>query len=293
MKLPRLVAFAAIISLVSCQKEISLDLGTTNPGGGGGGTGGGGGGTGSTGTLLKKIVTKDITDSLVENFGYDSQKKLIAYSVKGANVATGDRDERYTITRDAQARISQVKEISSEDGGITYDTITSNVFYTSGTAKTIAYYITVTNSTDRDSSVVTYTSGKISKVKTYQYNGTTYDVSDESVYTYSAGGNLTSVKSYDLSTGSTLILERNYTYDTKTTALNLGMEDGILVLEYYSGPNNFTKMDIIDHGLGLGNITLTYTLSYNSNNMPVTGALSATVMGVNLPIGITSTHQYQ
>jgi hypothetical protein len=287
MKLLQLAAFTAIITLVSCQKELSLDLGTTP--GSGGGTGGGG----ATGTLLKKIVTKDITDSLVENFTYDAQKRLVAYTVKGANAATSDRDENYTITRDAQGRITQVKEISSEDGGITYDTVVNNVFYTSGSAATIAYTIAITNTTDRDSSVVTYTSGKISKVKAYQYNGTSYDVSDESVYTYDASGNLTNVKSYDLSTGSTLILERKYTYDSKTAALNLGMEAGILILEYYSGPNNFTKMDIVDYALGLGNMTFTYTLSYNSNNMPATAAMNAVVMGVNIPLAITSTHQYQ
>jgi hypothetical protein len=286
MKLLRLVAIAAIVTLTSCQKEISLDAGTTN---GGGGTGGGGTG----GALLKKIVTKDITDSLVENFTYDANKRVIAYSVFGATAATTERDERYTITRDAQGRITQVKEISSEDGGVTYDTIIQNVFYTAATGTTIRNTIAITNSTDIDSSVVTYAGGKISKITIYSYNGSSYDPSEESVYTYDANINLTSVKTYDISTGSTLVFERKYTYDAKTAALKVGMDEGALLLEYYSGSNNFTKLEIVDHALGLLNMTLTYSLSYNSSNMPTTGSVSATVLGMPLPLSITTTHYYQ
>jgi hypothetical protein len=278
--------------LVSCQKEISHEISTNPTGGGTGGGGTGGGGTG-TSTLLSKIVTKDITDSIIENFTYNSQNKLIAYSVKGETVAD-ERDERYTFERDTQGRIIKRTELSTEDAGVTYDTIVTNVYYTATTGATIAYTISTSNSTDIDSAAFVYTGNKISKITSYEKGTSTYSVSDEAVYTFDANGNVTNVKYYDLSAGAPqLVHERKYTYDTKVSPLQLGSDEGILAIEYFAGPNNLTKFEVVDSMLGgLGNIILTSTFTYGTNNKPTKSNVSATLMGIPLPIGITSTYYY-
>jgi hypothetical protein len=284
-----LVAFFAI----SCQKELSVET-NGNPitgGGSGGGTGGGS----ASGTLLSKIVTKDLLDSLVETFGYNANKKLTSYSIIGASIGGGDRDERYTFTRDASDRITQAKEIEAQSGGSGYDTTITTVYYTNATATTIAYTIAVTNSTDIDSVAYTYTSGKISKTTTYAFGGSAYSVSDESVYTYDVNGNLTNVKTYDVSTTpSTQIFERTYTYDAKITSLKIGTDEAVLTtFEWYGGNNNITKIDINDMAFGLGDITINSTYTYRSDSRPDKATLSVVLMGTPIPLPSTSTYYYQ
>ena len=292
----RSLGFFAIISLafIGCQKEVSVETGTITTGGGG--TGGGGTGGGGTGTsaLLSKIVTKDMTDSIVENFTYNSQNKLIAYSVKGETVAE-ERDERYAFERDSQGRIIKTTELSTEDGGLTYDTTVTNVYYTGTSGTTISHTISVTNSTDIDSTAFVYTGGKISKITSYILGLSGYDASDESVYTFDANSNVTNVKFYDVSGGTPqLIHERKYTYDAKVSPLQLGADEGILAIEYFSGSNNLTRFEVVDNALGgLGNIVLASTMTYGTNNKPAQSTISATIMGTPVPIGITSTYYYQ
>ena len=287
--------FFTVVSLafIGCQKEISLETGTTNTGGPGGGSGGTGGGGTGTSALLSKIVTKDLTDSIVEKFTYNSQNKLIAYSVKGSTVAE-ERDERYTYERDSQGRIIKRTELSTEDAGVTYDTTVTIIYYTASSGTTISHTISVMNSTDVDSSKFTYTGGKISKITSYTLGMSGYDVSDESVYTFDANANVTNVKFYDLSGGpAQLIHERKYSYDAKVSPLQLGADEGILAIEYFSGANNLTRLEIVDNALGgLGDIVLASTFTYGTNNKPTKSTVSATLMGLPLPIGITSTYYY-
>ncbi len=291
-KIP-LILFALItFSFIGCQKEISHETGTPTTGGGTGGGGTGGGGTG-TSALLSKIVTKDMTDSIVENFTYNSQNKLIAYSVIGVTLAE-ERDERYTFERDSQGRIIKTTELSTEDAGVTYDTTVTTIFYTATTGTTISHTIAVINSTDLDSTKFTYTAGKISKITSYTMGASGYEVSDESVYTFDASANVTNVKYYDLSAGpAQLIHERKYTYDAKVSPLQLGADEGILTIEYFSGSNNLTRFEVVDNALGgLGNIILSSTFTYGTNNKPTKSTVNATIMGVPLPIGISSTYYY-
>ena len=292
MRKSLLILSIVSVAFIGCQKEISLETGTITTGGGTGGGGTGGGGTG-TSALLSKIVTKDMTDSIVETFTYNSQNKLIAYSVKGETVAE-ERDERYAFERDSQGRIIKTTELSTEDAGVTYDTIVTNVFYTATTGTTISHTISVMNSTDVDSTKFTYTGGKISKITSYTLGTSGYEVSDESVYTFDASANVTNVKFYDLSGGTPqLIHERKYSYDSKVSPLQLGADEGILAIEYFSGANNLTRFEVVDNALGgLGNIILASTFTYGTNNKPNQSAISATVMGVPVPIGITSTYYY-
>src|SRR4051812_28449277 len=88
-------AFAlSIVLLVSCQKELNIqvDPSTTNPGGGSGG----GGSTGQTG-LLAKIVTKaNPNDSVVLYFTYTSTGKLNSVRQEDPPSASfADYEERY------------------------------------------------------------------------------------------------------------------------------------------------------------------------------------------------------
>lgn len=277
----QLLAAAVLFTLVSCQKEISLETGTTNTGGTGGTGGGGTGGT--SGTLLVKVVAKQLGDSIVETYSYNSANKLITNDIKGK--ATGiEMDQKNTYTRDAQNRITRIREIQvipTIPGfplGGTIDTTYTDYYY-SGTDTKVLYSKRISQQmgiTYQDSTVFTYTGNNVTKTKNYiLLTGMGYGEVQETVYTYDANNNITNVKVYDLSGGTPdLMTERKYIYDSKLSPLILGHESVITFMEEMSGSNNATSIQIIDYVSGSGNMTTTSTFTYRSNNTPASANVS-------------------
>lgn len=280
----QLLAAAVLFTLVSCQKEISLETGTTNTGG----TGGTGGGGSGSGTLLFKIVSKQLGDSIVETYSYNSANKLITNDIKGK--AGGiEMDQKNTYTRDAQNRITRIREIQviptipGFPMGGTIDTTYTDYYY-SGTDTKVSYSKRLSQQmgiTYQDSTVFTYTGNNVTKTKNYiLVPGTGYDEVEETVYTYDANNNITNVKVYDLSSGTPdLMTERKYIYDSKVSPLILGHESVITFMEELSGSNNATSIQIIDYVSGSGNTTTTTTFTYRSNNTPASANVSVAQAG--------------
>jgi hypothetical protein len=281
------IACLSIFMIVSCQKEISWEVGN-NTGGTGGGTGGGGG-TGSGSGLLVKMVVNSLIDTTTFNYSYDNANRLITHTVKVTGILTNG-DFRKHLVRDAQGRIAVMIDSSAAFSG-GWDTTRTSVFY-SGTTSTILYALAVTSSTDKDSIAFTYTGNNITKITHYDYSGGTYTAASENVYTYDAAGNIATIKHYNLSSGTPVLeIESTSMYDTKVSPWNYGAE-GLLIYavgsiedgEETAGPNNVLTMNEIDHTAGSGTDVTTTSYTYFSNNKPSKGTSSYKPSGS--PIGI-------
>lgn len=293
----RTLIFSALatLSLISCQKEISLETGAVNTGGTGGGTGGTGGGGTATG-LINKVIINSPFDTTTIKFGYDNSQKLKTNTVFIQGMLSAG-DFRRHISRDAQGRIALVKDSSEMNGGVGWDTATTHIFYV-GTTSTVAYALSYYSTTEIDSIVYTYSNNRITKASIYEKNNAGgRDLFEERIYTYDAAGNITNSKIYTATSGTLEFETENiYTYDNKTSPFNYGAEAvvisafGVIDMgEHVVGPNNPTKREEIDQQSGISDIgTSNYT--YNTANKPTLANVSYRPGGS--PIGIPGTTSY-
>ena len=281
--------FASLLFFVACQKELSIETGGTP---GGGGTGGGtGGGNSSGATLVKRVNQLGSTDSVVENFTYDSNKKLVKYTLAGS-LLTLDEDKRGHYIRNSQGKITRIVDSAYDFLLSRWDSTITDVFYN---GSSISHLIRLTNNTDKDSVAITYTNGKITSAKFFQFSGGSYSPDIENTYAYDGNGNITNVKYYDIS-GTTPVLENEtkYSYDNKTSPLQLGEEAVITGLDMQAGPNNFNKVEDIDMSTSTPtSSTSTFTITYRTDNTPASATIVIQLSLSPVPLNATSTYYYQ
>ncbi len=291
------------IMISSCQKGVDWGATTTTGSGGtggSGGSGGSGGGGSTTGTqLYKKVGKTGTTDSTVFTYGYDANKKLTSYTIKGISSGTVT-DQRNTFTRDATGRVTAIKQITLSTIGTGYDTSYTTVYYTSPTSTNIKYTTnTATHNfgglpiTYTDSVPYTYLLGKVISTTTYIGFFGMYTPSSLYVYGYDANGNVNNVKLYatGIATG-TPDQTRTYTYDTKVSPLQLGGGEAIaLLLEESYGVNNVNTTSMTNTAVASANFTGTYTYVYRTDNQPLSA--SGTVIQGGATTTATATYYYQ
>ena len=273
MRVKLLFAIAIIaLTVASCQKELSFDDN--------GGSGGGGGGGGTTGDLLAKVVSASGGETVISEYEYDANKRLIREKVSG-NMQGQNIGDDYRIVRNASGIITKtiqknqdliLQGIDSAVAVIHYNAATQQ--YQSRVADLSFFGLSTI-----DSTVFIYDgSGKLIRSDDFISNaalGPDYVLFAVTDFSYSASG----VTETRFSVGDPanpggapeLAGKVNYEYDSKTSPLILpnGEAAAILRMDLVAVANatRYTYTDVIN--AGANNFDVTYVYTYNSNNKPV------------------------
>lgn len=254
----------AIMGATSCKKDDDDDDdddNTTNP----------------TQTRLKSMSTEAFGESNTVTYSYNSAgqvEKVVEASTTESIVmlytwANGKVVE--TMMYDDVAMTNAVEKRLYAYNGTELDVITSVQMMSFDTS---FYYHT-------------YTNGKLTKVASKVYFTT--DITETEYFW--TGDNITLEKEWLITAKKstpTLEDEIGYSYDTKTNpghALNLPNNDAMLL-----SANNVNLLDFKGNtGTSMGTMAITYV--YNANNLPISGTLSGTIMGI--PLTGTMSYTYE
>jgi YD repeat-containing protein len=286
IKLMSLCALTAL--LFSCQKEISIDTSTTggsNTGGGNGGSGNGGSGGGSTsGSLLIKSVGINGNDSSVTTYTYDAQGRVS--TMINDDTQTGSTIHSYKkYEYDNAGRVAKITQTDVQFGS-SNDTAINIIHYPNATAMEMDYAVnTLTMNfmglplTTVDSSLFTYSNGKISSVSTYMNNsltGTGYYLSSKNDFVYDATGRVATLKLYGSNTPGAPLSSMGDEQFTYGTSLNAVWLPNNIAQKYWIGglPNAtnhaVTRMQVVNSPSQANGMTLTITYVMGSNGLPMT-----------------------
>lgn len=260
--------------ITSCQKEISFD---NNGGSSGGGT---------TGDLLTRIVVREGADSTVNEYEYDSNKRLIREKISGVSQAVSINND-LRIIRNSSGIITSTVQKNAELIAQGLDSVVSRVNYNAATNRYTSRVseISFFGLTTIDSTVFNYDAGgKILSEEDYLSNpafGSFPILAAKTEYTNGSSGiNQTNISFSDPIAGGPfeLLATLKYTYDGKVSPLILPPgEAAVIARTDLSATSNGTKIefeDIANGGAGSFTNTLVYT--YNSKNKPVTAVSTQT-----------------
>ncbi len=274
--------FALLAALfVSCQKDISLDAQNTTVvnellrGD-------------ENGELLVRMVSVSIpgSDSIVQEYQYDSAKQLAQESFSAISTQAGATKIYSSITRfyrDASERVVKVAQKYGQPvEGIVYDTTFTYITYQNAGSKKIMYTITITKSgskTAYDSTVYFYgTNNRVNK--TQHFTGSIIDslsVTPKSqvyfTWQYESKGNLTKIEQFSDNNNNgnfELMISYEFKYDDKINPLfaqdDVRMEGG---WGSVASPNNVLEQKVTPAGIGAG-YTHQWFYQYQINNRPAT-----------------------
>jgi YD repeat-containing protein len=252
----------SVLFFVSCQKEIDWGLASN-----------------SFGDLLIKAVqvTPSTNDTNTITLQWNASRRLVSYKSAG-KVNGAATDILYTISRQADGKITKIVSSSSLTAGFLDSTVYFPFYQAGGSA--LSYVI------DSQYTII----GTIMDSITYSYNGTQI-ISKETfsdlfgslvptgkqVYTYDANGNITVVtdsipngSGYDLGSTTT------YTYDSHRSMITLGEETFIVLDPVNVCKNNFTKQIVTDATGGNSSTTTGSQFQFNAVDRPIKFTLSVT-----------------
>lgn len=281
------------VLLFSCQKEISLET----PG-----SGGGGNGNGSTDGKLVKSVEVTGNDTLTTLYGYDSQDRLQTMTVDGKS--NGMTMHQYRkVEWDAAGRVTTVRQYLVVNG-MSSDTAVNNIHYPNSTTMEFDYSVNTMGMmgfTTVDSSVYTYSGGKMLKQLSYTYTpllGLPPVESTRAEFTYDGSGRVSILKLYaDLSASPTgggplsHVLTQTYTYGASLNALPVSSNaaQNFWINGMPSTTNDaLTKLQVDDITTPANSLTMNMTYVLGGGNKP----LSSTKTGNNGLVS-KSTFYYQ
>jgi hypothetical protein len=262
MRKPVYLLMAAIVFLVACQKEISLEnsnSGPNNP-------------TNPDAGLLTRLVNVFGNDSTVATIAYDASNRLILHNYTAPDPA----DDTYLrVVRSSNGTITRYTRIDDEVLSLGLDSLVTNLFYNSALARYTHSISTFADGSEVyfDSTAFTYDgSGNMTAKTSYLRVGPSpYIEYQESEYTY-AGGNATSEKYYTVDPQTGVMEQRltyNYSYDDKVNPLKLGTESMILMDDAsYFGNNNASSVDILPAATPGDSQVITVAYTYNAANKP-------------------------
>ena len=253
---------AGCLFLVSCQKEISLEPGTS----------------GTNGVRLYRIGTRLGTDSITTDYSYNNANSLTGYMQKGTYNGKAVDLEIRLIRNSSNLRTSVVTKsnLFSQFG------VDSLVYYYGYDAATSRYQyarstITAFGDTYTDSISYHYNgSGQLTSAVDWEDEGAGYVPYSKEEFTYS-GANIATYKTYlydDINNKFDLDSESSLEYDVKVNPLQSRADAVVLgMLDYYSA-NNEIKTTTISPDFP-GPVTSTKTYTYNNQNKPVKGVVSS------------------
>lgn len=266
--------FLFVSALTSCQKEISFD---NNGGNSGGGT---------TGDLVTRIVSKVGTDSTVNEYEYDSNKRLIREKISGVSQGVPINND-LRIIRNSAGIITSTIQKNAELITQGLDSAVSRINYDAASNRYISRVIEISffGLTTIDSTVFNYDAGgRIISEEDFLANpalGSSPLLSAKTEYTNgSAGINQTNISFRDPMAGGPfeLLATVKYTYDRKVSPLILSPgEAAVMARMDLSATSNGTKIEFEDIANGgAGSFTQTLVYTYNSKNKPVTAVSTQT-----------------
>jgi len=268
-----LIAFPAflILFLCSCQKEVDFANRNSN--------GNGNGGTKPI-TLLVKSVTKTGSDSLVTDYTYDANRKLIKMKIKGVDVGTPE-DKEYQYFRNSSGILTKYSVIDPDLVAAGIDSLTTIVNYSTSLSKYTGYVVKliVPGFILLDSAVYVYDgSGKIIEEDLYESpsgSGLDYYFTGKANYSYS-NGNVSEldIHDFDQSGAETFTATTKVTYDSKTNPLLFGNEGFPMGHAEWVSVNNFSMEELSDSNGIADSQTVSYTYTYNSDNKPGTSLIA-------------------
>jgi len=154
------VVLGLCTALVSCQKELNIDLGTTT--GGGTGTGGTGG---TSGSRLVKVVSVSGSETLTTLYTYDSQNRTQTSTLDGSSGGM-ILHTYYRYERDAVGRITRTVQQATQNGAVG-DSVYTNYHYPNATTFEYDYSLGTMSYggfVQNDSTVYTFAAGKLTRV---------------------------------------------------------------------------------------------------------------------------------
>lgn len=221
--------------------------------------------------LLEKMVSAEGTDTLVMEYAYDAQKKLVREkeTSNDPNFYAADKQ----ITRNSQGIITKtVTRVTNTPSG--FDATTETFYYYDAAlaryTHTISYEVSASG-TQKDSTVFRYNAdGSLKEDELYimDAGGTIYDPRAKSEYTFDAAGNMLSQK-YSIRSG-TPVYEWTatyiYEYDlTRKYPLYLGVESALLNI----GAKNIPRTFRVDHSDNQYDMLVTFDFTFNSDQRPI------------------------
>ena len=238
--------------------------------------------------LLSKIVSKTGNDSVVTEYSYDANKRLIFEKV--TNVTSGvTKKTSLKLTRNNNGIVTRTTEIADYLIANGVDSIV--ILFTNAAGK---YTFSVSDIMQGATSIhdsVSYSYdgiGRIIKAEHFELvSGIPFVQMFKDEYVYSSGGNLDSIKGYDFLSGAyTLSSTVAYDYDTKINALQL-QNDAVITYHFgLFGANNATKTKADFVGSPSNNSLTTVVYTYGNDNRP-----SASVT-TRMPSGNVSNETY-
>lgn len=274
-----LTAVFVILSFTffSCQKEVD-DIFSNNGNNSGGGNG----------TKLVRIGTRAGTDSITTDFSYNGSNRLSAISYSGT--VTGiPITAQIKIIRNASNIITSTIIKSNAYASVGVDSVVTNCVYDAANSRysyIVASYAEF-GVASSDSSVFSYSGGKLVSSIDYHNDGSGYQLdSKDSVY-YN-GNNIASIKSYSYNgSGFDLDAETKYDqYDNRISPLYFAEDAPVLGMTTYYSANNVVQRTMIDYATN-DSQTGIFTYLYNASNRPTK---SVSTDGTN---SSTSTYYYQ
>jgi hypothetical protein len=257
----------SVLALVSCQKEIDWGLG------------------GAADSLLVRVFQKTGPDSITINYSYDASRRLKEEKITGTSQGI-DAGNDLVINRNSSGIISNTVQKSAALVSAGIDSVVTRYHYdvAAGQYTSSVFDITLFGFTASDSAVFVYdASGKITRVEHSQsLAGMPYSLLLKQEYTYSAGGNIATMKqfSYDTTSGMySLVSTLTYTYDSKINPLKINTEAIVLTRSAFFGPNNATMTQFDDATTPANNFSDTIVYVYNAGNKPQTTSDTRTPSG--------------
>ena len=273
-KLLTAVLCALCFGLFSCQKEVSDIFKASGSNGGGV-------------RLLKRTVLRQGQDSSATDYFYNSSGKLIAVKTKIDSSGSVDTNDQ-TIERNSQGFVQRIITKASQFSQLGIDSLVINVRSSGGKYLNRVWKINFFGLSFGDSTAFYYdASGKITSQKDYLDDGIG-DIDSSRIDYFYIGSNLSSLKGYDLNSGSSSPdLTQVFEYDSKPSPLVVGNE-GFILNNFYQwvSANNLTKVTVNVAGDPDTHIQ-TWDYIYNSVNKP----LSANIVQDG-QAGITNIYYY-
>ncbi len=264
------------LALVSCQKEIDWNLpGGSAPGGGG------------SGDLLVKVVQVTGTDSTVTTYKYDGSKRLIEEKITGMS-GGNDIGTNTKYYRNSNGIITRSVQVVNAFIPLGLDSVETRFNFNLATNRytSTVYTLALFGISFVDSTIFTYDgSGNVIRDEILQSTfGQPFEFSAKDEYTYSAGGNITSMKTYtfDPPTASyDQIGTYDYTFDGKTNPIRLSAnkEAMIMMRSGFMNVNNATQFQFTDLTGSGQDFTSSFVYTYNSKNKPSTATMTMTPPG--------------
>lgn len=277
--------------LLSCQKEVSYDLGNDNSGTGSGS------GSASNGNRLVKLVSSTQFDSSITSYQYDKNGLLIRETVTGSLNGV-DASNDYSIQRTASGIITETVQKSPTllQNGI--DSLVRTLHYDPSSKKYVSavFPVTVNGLSVIDSTAYVYnSSGNVAAEETYENAlGISIAVA-KNVFTYSSDSrNITSENIYADTTGTGTNLSQvvviTYGFDTRVSALKLPGEDAFAAQrEQLFNASNIVSMQETSFTSISQSFSVTQVFNYNSTSQP-TSAVSVNTLG-NLTVNLSYYYQ--